>query len=99
MPRLSRYTFAGLACSGFASRQILSAAAEGLHVLVGSGPSVVAEPEKSAGASKPSRARAASRTEERRVGKEWVSTCRSRGSPENLKKNKRSILSNTQRKR
>src|SRR3546814_9265023 len=33
MPRLSRYTFAGLACSGFASRQILSAAAEGLHVL------------------------------------------------------------------
>ena len=58
MPRLSRYAFAGLARSGCASRQILSAAAEGLRVLVCSGPSVVAEAEKSAGASKPSRANA-----------------------------------------
>src|SRR3546814_14000727 len=69
MPRLSRYTFAGLACSGFASRQILSAAAEGLHVLVGSGPSVVAEPEKSAGALKPSRATGRASCRER-VGQE-----------------------------
>lgn len=58
MPRLSRYAFAGLARSGCASRQILSAAAEGLRVLVDSGSLVVAEPEKSAGASKPSRANA-----------------------------------------
>src|SRR3546814_17189330 len=33
---------------------------------------------------------AESRSEERRVGKEWASTCRSRGSQYNKKKNKKS---------
>src|SRR3546814_14225855 len=35
------------------------------------------------------------RSEERRVGKECVSTCRSRGSPEHKKKNKRTRHNNT----
>src|SRR3546814_17931081 len=60
MPRLSRYTFAGLACSGFASRQILSAAAGGLHDLVGAGPPVVAEAEQRARDSQHYSARATS---------------------------------------
>src|SRR5690606_11955215 len=58
MPRLSKYAFAGLARSGCASRQILSAATEGLRVLVGSGSLVITEPEKSEVASTPSRANA-----------------------------------------
>src|SRR3546814_11430435 len=40
---------------------------------------------------KPERQRRRHRSEERRVGKEWVRTCRSRWSPEPSKKNKKII--------
>src|SRR3546814_15495758 len=36
------------------------------------------------------------RSEERRVGKEWVSTCRSRGSPEHKKKKKKTLRNQRQ---